>query len=40
MLTLLNFKGYVDWNVVESQFRDEFEVKFGIEQMLEYDVMT
>jgi hypothetical protein len=31
---------YVDWKVVEGHFRDEFEVKFGIEQMLDDDVMT
>jgi hypothetical protein len=40
MLSLLNFKCYVDLKVVEGHFRDEFEVKFGMEQMLEDDVMT
>jgi hypothetical protein len=40
MLSLLKLKCYVDWKDVEGPFNDQFEVKFGIEQMIEDDVMT
>jgi hypothetical protein len=40
MLSGFSLKRYVDWNDVEGKFHDQFEVQFGIEQMIEDDVMT
>jgi hypothetical protein len=40
MLSCLNVKCYVDWKDVEGNYHDQFEVQFGIEQMIEDDVMT
>jgi hypothetical protein len=30
----------VDWKDVEGKFHDQYEVKFGMEQMIEDDFMT
>jgi hypothetical protein len=30
----------VDWKDVEGKFHDQYEVKFGIGQMIEDDVLT
>jgi hypothetical protein len=30
----------VDWKDVEGKFPDQFEVQFGIEQMIENDVVN
>jgi hypothetical protein len=40
MLSWPNLKCHVDWKVVIRIFPDQYQVIFGLEQMIEDDVMT
>jgi hypothetical protein len=37
---LSKIKCYVDWIVCERKFQDQFEVIFGLEQIIHDDVLT